>query len=496
MRFEWPGGVRFALTPPYEGHDVHEGPGVGWGRSAKRAPHRCFALFLVFAVAGCTSLAPKYEVPVVDTPVAFKEAKGAWVRAVPADTLQRGPWWELFGDPKLNDLAAQVQVTNQNVAAAAAAYAQARAMTQEQRATLFPRVDLDANANRSGGGGAPARSSYQVNIGAAWEPDVWGRLRLGVQSARAGEQASAADLAAATLAAQGELATNYIGVREADLLRASQLETVRGLERSLEIARNRYNVGIVARTDLLQAETQLANARADLLGLERTRAQFEHAVAVLVGKAPGNFTLEPDPQWRPQVPGIPVDVPSTLLQRRPDIAAAERRVEQANSRIGIERAGYFPSLNLSGRVGLSAASIGDLFSSSALAWSIGASLAQTLFDAGATRARVAGARAAHEEVSARYRQTVLNAFQDVEDQLVALRVLQEQQALRQRAWEAAELVEQQVLNRYRSGLVGYTEVVTAQNSAASARRALVQVQTDRQLAAVALVQSLGGGWQL
>ena len=455
-----------------------------------------YALLLAIMLTGCANLAPKYVVPTVDTPVAFKEGPGTWVRAAPADALTRGPWWELFQDPTLNELASQVQVTNQNVAMAAAQYAQARALTREQRATLFPRVDLDADASRSGrGGGGGSSSSYQVNIGASWEPDVWGRLRLAVQSARAGEAASKADLAAATLAAQGELATNYFGVREADLLRQSQTETVRGFERSLEIARNRYNVGIAARTDLLQAESQLASARADLISLERQRAVFEHAVAVLLGKAPGNFTLAPDPQWRPRIPDIPVEVPSTLLERRPDIAAAERRVEQANNAIGIERAGYFPNLNLSGRIGASAASIGDLFSASALAWSVGASLAQTLFDAGATRARVEGARAGLDEAAARYRQTVLTAFQDVEDQLVALRVLQQQQGLRQQAWEAAELVEQQVMNRYRSGLVGFTEVVTAQNSAASARRALVQVQTDRQLAAVALIQSLGGGWQ-
>jgi NodT family efflux transporter outer membrane factor (OMF) lipoprotein len=452
-------------------------------------------LIAAVALTACANLAPKYEVPAVDTPVAFKEGQGEWIRAVPADALQRGPWWELFGDEQLNALAAQVEVNNQNVAAAAAAYARARALTQEQRAGLFPRVDLGGNANRSGGTDTPTRSSYQVNIGAAWEPDVWGRLRLVVQNARAGEQAGAADLAAATLAAQGELAVNYFGVREADLLRASLGETVKGYERSLEIARNRYNVGVVGRTDVLQAETQLSNARAELLGVDRQRAVFEHAVAVLLGKAPASFALAPDPLWRPRIPDIPLDVPSALLQRRPDIAAAERRVAQANAGIGIERAGYFPSLRLTGSIGSSAASIGDLFNASSLVWALGAALAQTIFDAGATGARVDGAKAALAESSARYRQTVLAAFQDVEDQLVALRVLGQQQGLRQQAWEAAELVEQQVLNRYRSGLVGFTEVVTAQASAASARRALVQVQTDRQVAAVALIQAMGGGWK-
>ena len=456
---------------------------------------RLFLPVLIASLVGCGSLAPKYEVPAVDTPVAFKEGQGSWVRAAPADLLARGPWWELFGDPQLNALAAQVETSNQDVAAAVASYAQARAATREQRATLFPRVDLDASRNASGGGGnTPTRRTVQVGIGASWEPDVFGRLRLGVQSATSGEQASQADLAAARLAAQGELALAYFGLREADLLRVSLEETVKGNERSAQIARNRYDAGIVARTDVFQAESQLASARAELLGTERQRAQFEHAIAVLVGKAPANFSLPPDPSWRPRVPDIPVAVPSTLLQRRPDIAAAERRVQVANAGIGIQRAGYYPSFNLTGSIGSSAARIGDLFSASSLVWAVGASLAQTLFDAGATTARVDGARAAFDEAAARYRQTVLGAFQDVEDQLVALRVLEQQQALRQQAWEAAERVEQQVLNRYRSGLVGFTEVVTAQSNAASARRSLVQVQTDRQLAAVALIQALGGGW--
>lgn len=460
----------------------------------KRTP--LIALAAALLASGCANLAPPYETPAVETPVAFKEGTGVWEPAKPADTLERGPWWELFGDATLNDLASRVEVSNQNVAAAVAAYAQARAITAEQRAALFPVVSLDSSARRSGqGGGGGSSSNYQINIGATWEPDVWGRLRLSVSSARAGEQASLADLAAARLSAQGELASNYFGLREADSQRALQAETIAGYERSLQIARNRYDAGVVARTDVLQAETQLANARADLLTLERQRAQFEHAIAVLVGRAPSNFSIAPEPRWVAKVPGIPTEVPSTLLQRRPDIAAAERRVAQANAQIGIARSGYYPNIGLSGSVGLSAARLGDLFNASSLVWSLGASLAQTIFNAGATRAQVEGARAAHEEASARYRQTVLAAFQDVEDQLVALRVLEQQQALRQQAAQSAELVEQQVLNRYRAGLVNFTEVVTAQASSASARRALVQAVSDRQVAAVALIQALGGGWR-
>ena len=451
-------------------------------------------LLAALLLAGCANLAPPYEVPATDTPVAFKEGGGAWVTAAPADTLERGPWWELFDDPVLNGLVAQVEVSNQNVAAAVAAYDQARAITREQRAALFPQVSLDGGSNRTGGPERPTTRSYRVNIGASWEPDVFGRLRNAVAGARAGEQVAEADLAAARLAAQAELAANYFAVRQVDIATALQTATVAGYQRSLQIARNRYEAGVVARTDVLQAESQLANSQADLLGLERQRGEFEHAVAVLVGKAPANFALAAEPQWSVQIPAIPPEVPSTLLQRRPDIAAAERLVEQANSRIGIARAGYFPSFNLTGSIGSSAASIGDLFSASGLAWAVGSSLAQMIFDAGATSARVDQARAAHAQTAARYRQTVLTAFQDVEDQLIALRVLQQQQGLRQEASVAADLVEQQVLNRYQAGQIGYTEVITAQQNAASARRALVQSQVDRQVAAVALIQSLGGGW--
>lgn len=446
-------------------------------------------------LAGCANLAPEYKLPAVDTPVAFKEGEGAWVPAAPADTLARGAWWEVFDDPVLNGLAAQVEVSNQNVAAAVAAYAQARALTREQRATLFPQVALDAGANRSGSRSGPERTSFSIDMGVSWEPDVFGRLRLGVENARYGEQATFADLAAAQLAAQGELTINYFGLREADVLIGLLAENVEGYERSLRITRNRYEAGIVARTDVLQAETQLANTRAEILGLERQRAVFEHAIAVLVGKAPAHFSLAKEPKWSAKVAAIPPEVPSTLLQRRPDIAAAERRVAQANAQIGIARAGYFPSFRLSGSAGLSAAKIGDLFSASSIVWALGASLAQTIFDAGATSARVEGSRAGLEEAAARYRQTVLSAFQDVEDQLVALRILQQQQALRLQASRAADLVEQQVLNRYQSGLVNYTEVVNAQVSAANARRSLVQAQIDRQIAAVSLIQALGGPWR-
>lgn len=451
------------------------------------------ALVLALLLAGCSSLAPKYEVPAVDTPVAFKEGQGAWVSAAPADLLERGPWWELFDDPVLDGLVSQVQFSNQNVAAAVAAYDQARALTREQRASLFPQVNLDASATRSGNSNG-ASNSFRSNIGVSWAPDVFGRLRLGVDSASYNEQALLADLANARLAAQGELATNYFGLRLTDVERALDEETIAGYERTLRITRNRYEAGVVARTDVLQAETQLASTRADLVGLERTRAQYEHAIAVLVGKAPANFSLARDAKWSVKVPGIPAELPSTLLQRRPDVAAAERQVAQANAQIGVARAGFFPSFGLTGSIGRSAASIGDLFKASSLVWSLGLSMTQMLFDAGATQAKVDASHAAMEQAAAKYRQTALAAFQNVEDQLVALRVLREQQVFRQDAARAANLVEQQTLNRYEAGQINYTDVVTAQVNALNARRSLVQAEINRQLAAVSLIQALGGGW--
>jgi len=460
------------------------------------------AATLTLLATGC-AVGPDYRRPATAEVSAFKEAEG-WVPAAPADALERGPWWKLFGDPVLDQLASRVEVSNQNVALAVAAYAQARALVREQRASLFPSVTLSGGASRSGSGGGSSTTStgsggrtsnnYQLSIGGSWEPDVWGRLGRAVDGASAGAQASAADLASAKLSAQGELAVNYLSLRQTDAQKALLESTIAGYERALEITQNRYAASIAAKTDVLQAQTQLANARAEAAGLVRQRAQLEHAIAVLVGEAPGNFALAPA-AWKPAVPEVPVGVPSTLLQRRPDIAAAERRVAQANEQIGIAKSAYFPSLSLSASAGSGASRVADLFQASSSVWSLGISAAQVLFNAGATGARIEGAQASHEQAVARYRQAVLAAFQDVEDQLSATRVLLVQQDLRRQASDAADQVEQQVFNRYRGGQVGYTEVITAQATALSARRALVQALADRQTTAVALIQALGGGWQ-
>jgi NodT family efflux transporter outer membrane factor (OMF) lipoprotein len=456
-------------------------------------------------LGGC-AIGPHYQRPATVDVSAFKEAEG-WVPAAPADALERGAWWSLFDDPLLDQLAVRVEVSNQNVAVAVAAYAQARALVREQRAGLFPVVTLDGSGTRSHSSPSSSSSSSsssnssgrtgnstQLSVGGNWEPDVWGRLGRAVEGARAGADASAADLASARLSAQGELAINYLSLRQTDAQKALLTTTLEGFQRSLQITQNRYTAGIAAKTDVLQAQTQLANAQADDAGLQRQRAQLEHAIAVLVGEAPGNFTLSAA-AWSPFVPDVPVGVPSTLLQRRPDIAAAERRVAIANEQIGIAKSAYYPSLSLGASYGLGASRVADLFSASSSAWSLGLSAAQVLFNAGLTGARIDASQAAHAQAVAQYRQTVLTAFQGVEDQLSATRVLLTQQDLRRQASTAADQAEQQVLNRYRSGQVSFTEVITAQGTALAARRALVQAMADRQTTAVALIQSLGGGWQ-
>jgi NodT family efflux transporter outer membrane factor (OMF) lipoprotein len=458
---------------------------------------RLSAIALAAALCGC-AVGPTYEVPAsagTQPAAAFKEAEG-WTRAAPADALDRGPWWALFGDPLLDQLAAQVEVNNHKQALAAAQYAQARAVVAEQRSALFPVVSLGGSGTRSGGGGSTqASNNYRVDIGGSWEPDIWGSLRAGVTGARASAQASAALLASARLSAQGELVANYIGLRQADVEKQILDTTVTGYERVLQITQNRVNAGVTAKSDLLQAQTQLYSARADQLTVIRQRAVYEHAIAVLLGKAPAGFALAPA-AWNIVVPEVPLGVPSTLLQRRPDIAAAERNVAASNENIGIARAAYFPSFSLSASYGYGNSSVGSLFSASNSLWSLGVSAAQAVFNAGATDARVDQAKASRDAAIAQYRQTVLNAFADVEDQLAATRALAQQQELRRQASEAADQVEQQMENRYRAGQVNYTDVVSAQVTALSARRALIQVQADRQTTAVALIQSLGGGWHV
>jgi NodT family efflux transporter outer membrane factor (OMF) lipoprotein len=461
----------------------------------KHSPLQSTAIALACAaLAGC-AVGPNYVRPSAPLSPTFKEADG-WSAAAPADTLDRGDWWTLFGDPILTGLEAKVQVNNQNIIAAEAGYREARTLVAEQRAGLFPTVDLTGSGAKSGSGGSGASTStqYRASIGATWEPDIWGAVRRGIESASASAQASAAQFAAAQLSAQGELATDYFGLREADAEIAIDQATVAAYQRSLTIAQNRYNAGVTVRGDVYQAQTQLANAQADLAGLDQQRSNFEHAIAVLVGEAPGNFTLAAAP-WVGTVPAIPAVVPSTLLQRRPDIATAERKVQAANAQIGVQTAAFFPTVSLTGSYGFAASELGHLISSSSSLWSFGGSIAETLFDGGARIARVKQAKATHDQAVAQYRETVLEALRNVENELAATRVLARQADLRRQASVAADAAERIVINQYQSGHISYTDVVSAETTAYGARRAVAQSAAQRQTTAVALIQSLGGGWK-
>lgn len=464
-------------------------------RRASGFERTALVLALTAALAGC-AIGPAYVQPETTAPAAWKSAPAAegWLPAAPADALDRGEWWTLFGDPVLNELAARVQVSNQNIAVAVANYSQAQALVRGQRAALFPTVSADGGARRAGARNTSPANAMTASLNADWAPDVWGRLRKAVDSAQAGAQASEADLALARLSTVGSLASSYFSLREADAELRILRETLEGYKRSLEITRNRYAASIAAQSDVLQAETLYVNTQADALEIQRNRDTLEHAIAVLVGAAPADFSL-PVAEWNPVVPGIPAGVPSTLLQRRPDIAAAEREVAAANAQIGIARAAYYPSFTLNGGISSASSRVGDLFNASTTLWSLGLSVAQVVFDAGAIGASVDAAKAGHEASVARYRQTVLTAFQNVEDQLTAGASLAEQEGLRRQASAAADRTEQQFVNRYRAGTIDYTSVVVAQVSALNARRNLLQLQVNRQNAAVGLIQSLGGGWE-
>jgi NodT family efflux transporter outer membrane factor (OMF) lipoprotein len=474
---------------------------------------RTLALLATVSLAGC-SLAPAYQRPGMALPQNWKTAEG-WRPANPSDGAPRSDWWTGFNDPVLNDLVARANAHNQTLAQAAATWRQALAATREARASLFPTVSANGSVTHShsgsgrvingstvpGGSGSATVSNgsdstnYHVGLQAAWQPDLFGSITNTVRNARYTAEARLADLANARLALQGELATDYLSLRATDAQIASLTATVEAYQRSLTIATNRYNAGIAPKTDVYQGQSQLASAQSDLEGETRTRAQFEDAIAVLVGENPASFTVASlGTSWTPAVPDVPVALPSALVERRPDIASAERQVAAANAEIGVNKAAFFPTLNLTGSGGFENDSLSGLFSSAATLWSLGGQVAETLLDFGARSARVAQSRAAYDGTVANYRQVTLTAFQDVQDNLVASAVLARQEQLLRTASVAADKSEESVRNQYRAGIVVYTDVVTAQATALTARRALIQGQLDRQNAVVALIQALGGGW--
>jgi NodT family efflux transporter outer membrane factor (OMF) lipoprotein len=458
-------------------------------------------------LAGC-AVGPNYHRPDatakgVAMPQAFKEADG-WKQAEPSDAVSRQDWWKVFNDPVLDELEAKVLVSNQNLAQSEAAYRQALATLEQQRATLFPTINGTGSGTNSKspsgfttssgafGGGRPIQT-YTARLGMTWDLDVWGRIRRNIEAAHSTAQATAADLANATLSAQTLLAASYFQLREADEEKRLIDQTVKGYAESLRIAQNRYNVGVGARSDVLTAQTQLENAQGQAVDLLRTRAQLEHSIAVLTGQPPANLTIQVA-EWKPAVPAVPVSMPSALLERRPDIASAERRMQAANAQIGVQTAAYFPDLTINGQYGFQASTLQKLMTATANSWSYGATITQTIFDAGAISARVRGARAAYDSAVANYRQTVLTAFQQVEDNIAAMRVLEAEYNIQADSSKNADEAERIANNQYQAGQVDFTTVVVAQNTALAARRTVLQTSRGRLVAMVDLVQALGGGW--
>jgi NodT family efflux transporter outer membrane factor (OMF) lipoprotein len=460
------------------------------------------ALTLLLLVAGC-KVGPNYARPAAPTAPAFKELAG-WKPTEPRDGIERGAWWSVYADPDLDRLMRQVEVSNQNVKAAEAAYREAVALIHEAQSGLFPTLSLSPGVTRSSGfgasgsggagaGGSGPHTEYTAEGTASWDIDVWGKIRRQVESQQAAEQVSAADLANATLSAQGSLATAYFELRSADSLEKLLSDTVAEFRHALQITQNQYDAGTAARSDVLAADVQLQSTIALQVAAGVSRAQFEHAIAVLTGHPPADLTLPPAP-LTDQVPVVPVDVPSRLLERRPDIAAAERMMQEENALIGVAVAGFYPDISLSAAGGFAGNPLSKLFTISSAIWSLGASASEVVFQGGLQAAQVDAARASYDSAVATYRQTVLTAFQQVEDELSDLHILQDQAEAEDRTVTAARRSVDVSLNEYRAGTVAYTTVITEQAALLSAEQTALSVQQSRMVASVALIQALGGGW--
>jgi NodT family efflux transporter outer membrane factor (OMF) lipoprotein len=448
--------------------------------------------------AACT-VGPDYIKPtaVAAMPVAFKESEG-WKVAQPQDVAISERWWELYHDPILNSLEEQVAISNLTVASAEARFRQARAGVQAARAGYLPSLSAGASATRSRHsgnvtGGGTTTSDFQLPLDATWELDLWGKVRRAVEASQANAQASAADLAAITLSSQAELASDYLQLRVVDAQRKLLDETTALYRKSLELTNNRYASGIVAKADVLQAETQLKSTEAQAIDLGVQRAQLEHAIALLVGKPPSAFSLPPTTLAQ-AVPVIPMGLPSEILERRPDIASAERAMAAANAQIGIAKAAYYPTISLSAAAGLDASSLAQLFAWPSHFWSVGSSMSASLFDGGLRSAQSDQAKAAYDATVASYRETVLTAFQEVEDNLAALRILEEELKIQDQAVQAANQVVTITTNQYQAGTVAYLNVIVAQSTALANQRTALSLTGRSLTASVLLVKAVGGGW--
>ncbi len=468
---------------------------------------------LLSLLLGACAVGPDYKRPdAVGTGSGFKEAPPGWTVAKPADAAPKGAWWAIYHDPLLDRLERRVAVSNQNVRVFAAQYREAQATVDIARSALFPTLAGTAGVTRSGIGegnsvlttggtgtsgistrGGRNGTTYSLQGSADWDLDVWGRIRRQIESNVAAAQLSAADLANATLSAQATLATDYFELRTQDALGELLTNTVQAFAEALRITQNQYNAGVANPSDVAAAQTQLDAARAQLIGVGVLRSEFEHAIAVLTGIAPAELTIAPG-NLAADVPVAPGVIPSVLLQRRPDIAAAERAMQEQNALIGVQVAAFYPDISLSALYGYSGNPIGSLIQVANRFWSIGANATETLFEGGLRNSEVAAARAAYDASVASYRQTVLTAFQQVEDALSSLRILEQQAAATATAVRSAQRSVQIALNTYRAGTTAYTNVIIQQTALLSDQQTALTVQEQRLVASVALVQALGGGF--
>jgi NodT family efflux transporter outer membrane factor (OMF) lipoprotein len=458
-------------------------------------------LLLALMATGCASRHVDLPQPAPQVPPAFKESAD-WKAGQPADQALRGAWWEIFGDPQLNALEATIDVSNDTLRAAQARFLQARAAIGIVRAARYPEVTTTPqissgteSGNRTNETAHRRVSDFLLPADVSYEPDVWGRVRLGIEAARATAQASAGDLEAVRLSLHAELALDYFELRGLDAERVILDNSVAAFQRALELTQNRFAGGIASQADVSLAETQLEATRAQAVDLGARRASLEHAVAVLTGKAPAALQVPSSPLASPP-PDIPMGLPSDLLERRPDIAAAERRLAAANAQVGIAQTAFFPRLLLTATAGFESRSLLSWLSGLSTFWSAGPAIAATLFDGGRRRAISAQAQAGYDETVAAYQETILRSLQEVEDSLATLRVLREEADIQAVAVAAAERSLALATNRYRGGVTSYLEVITAQNAALSNQRAAVSILSRRLAASVLLIKALGGGWNV
>lgn len=496
---------------------MSENRGVDRADSRRAAPRRAplparaalVAAAAALVASGC-AVGPNYKRPAFDASASFKELDG-WKPSEPADTLARGPWWRIFKDPVLDGLEARIDISNENVKSAAEAVEEARALVRQAEASFWPSLSVSASGTRSGSGlgsggfvipgssGAAFPSSsttstlYSLGASVDWGLDIWGQVRRTVESDRASAQSTAAALAAAELSAQAELATDYFELRAQDQLVLLLTDIVKADNTALKITEARYRAGVAYKADIVTAQTQLLSAQAQQVNAAIQRATLEHAIAVLVGEQPAAFSLSTATLAK-DVPTVPPGVPSMLLERRPDIAEAERSMAAANAKIGVAISSFFPSLTLTGSGEYEGSTISKLIRASNLVWSFGPQLAETIFDGGLRRAEVAEARASYRASVDSYRQTVLAGLEQVEDELVTLRVLEKQEVIETQLVQASREAETLTLDQYKAGTTPYSSVITAQTTRLASEETALTVHLDRLTASVALVEAVGGGW--